>query len=316
MVEQEPVVAELYDTVVVGPAADRAEDAAFILVRPEGIVGHRIDDFRLVSSEGAVAVGQIVFPVMLVDPGGLEEFHKAFYDMDFAVIRNHVVIQFDAAAGILAHEHIGLPVIVNEHARVDEIAVTDHPRGIDGQEGMSQRIFERTCGAVGHGHADVLHIRRIIEVVFPVPFHAVRRPGVLRGPGRLLERTEYHAAVFERLHVPSHVNVIILHVESLCRVPVVTWIHIQGIPEHARRRIRRIHMCDNGISAQFIVTVFRSAGRHQNNGGKQECVSSHFHDNKDNTRFAHSFPVSSFASCAFAITLPPVGFAAFPSGDS
>jgi len=245
---------------MVGAAAHRTQDPAFVLVRAQGVVGHGIDNFRLVAREGAVTVGQVVFSVVLMDPGGLEEFFQAFDDMHLAVVGDHVVVQFDAAASVLPHEHVGLPVIVDEHAGVDEIAVTDDPGRVDGEERMPQRILERAVRAVRDGHADVFDIGRIIQVILPVPFHAVRCPGVLRRPGRLLEGPEDHAPVLEGLHVAGHIDMVILHVEAPGHVPVVAGIHVQRITEHMGRRVRRIHVRDDGIAAQFEMLRFRGAG--------------------------------------------------------
>ena len=260
MVEQEPVGAELHDAVVVGPAAHRAQDDALVLIGAQRAVGHRIGNLRLMAVEGAVAVGEIILAVVFVHPGRLEELFQALDDVHFPVVGDHVFVQLDAAAGILPHEHISLPVVVNKHARVDEIAVADDARRVDGKQRTAQRVRERPPGMVRHGDADILDIRREIEIIFPVPLHAVGRPRPGFSPDGLLERPEDDAPVFERLHVGRHVAVIVFHVESHRQVTVVAGIDIQGIPEDVGGRVRRVHVRDDGIARQLEVDGFGGAG--------------------------------------------------------
>ncbi len=94
------------------------------------------------SEEWPIGVGDIIETIALVYPDGFEELFDSIDDIDTmvatsVVVRDHIIIQFDCTDGILSHEEIGLPIVVDEDTWIDEISVADDSRSVDTDERMS-----------------------------------------------------------------------------------------------------------------------------------------------------------------------------------
>lgn len=94
------------------------------------------------SEEWPIGVGDIIETIALVYPDGFEELFDSIDDIDTmvatsVVVRDHIIIQFDGTDGILSHEEIGLSIVIDEDAWIDEISVADYALCVDTDERMS-----------------------------------------------------------------------------------------------------------------------------------------------------------------------------------
>ena len=212
MVEEIPFAFILDDAVVGGPAYDGGEDYALI---DEGAVGVVADG---VAEQMGVAggVGEVIFTVVFMHPGGFEEAMRvvgfegvAFFVEDYDGTRlfgklEHVGGEAHASAGECgdvafgevgtlegfvvavtlelsapdsAEVEIIVSVGVGEHADVNRVAAA-YGVGL---------WYEGSFGTVGYGYSDaedvVLVLEGKVEVVTSVFFGAVAVPELSSGPG-------------------------------------------------------------------------------------------------------------------------------------
>lgn len=144
MIEHPPFAFVFYDGVMVGAAADRVEYHALVFVGTEWVVGYGIGYLWLMTVLCAVGVRKVVLAVVLMRPDGFKEFIASFDDVDWFAVGYHVFVEFDAADGVLSHEEVGLSIVVDKYARVDEVAVADDSLGVDGHEWFAECIMEGT----------------------------------------------------------------------------------------------------------------------------------------------------------------------------
>ena len=165
-------------------------------------------------------------------PYGFKESLRSLYYAYLTIVRHHILIETYAAHRVLTGKEICLPVIVDEHAGVDEVPVAYHAGTVYRKQRMTYRIGKRSVRSIADSNAYMLLVRRIIEVVSAVAKDAVRSPSLRLSPRRLLQRIEYHAMVMPVLHIRSAIYVVVFHGERKGIVTVMTRIYPESVAEN------------------------------------------------------------------------------------
>ena len=245
VVKQIPLSLVLHDGMVVGPAVHGLQDHSPVREWSQGIVARAILDLP-----AAGRIRQVIRPVVFVHPHGLKKIIRPFQQVYLPVVRDHVFVQLDGIDHQLSHIEVGLAVIVNEDRRVNEIAGAHHPPAFCVNQCRVQRIPEGTVRGVGNRHPDPGGLHRVIEIILPVAFYAVRSPRTGRGPADTVQGKD-HPVIRPLLHIGRGKHMPVLHAEVHGIILVVRRIYKQGVVKDTCRGIGRVHMCDKRVTASL-----------------------------------------------------------------
>ena len=146
-----------------------AHDIAFRLPRTCGQVACGIP-YGLGTAGGGV--GQIVTAPTFVYPRTLLIIVDVVIESDNAVLkRNHVIVEPGIIGMWIAPVHVCLPVVVDEHRRIDVIPVLPLPN-----ERLPQGIAEGAVGGIADEHSYAVSVQRRIEIELSVALHGLYGP--------------------------------------------------------------------------------------------------------------------------------------------
>ena len=179
-------------------------------------------------------------------PDCLEKIIHPFNHPYPVVKGDHIVIQFDNVYVILTKDQVGGLVIIDENVGIDEITVIHHSGGRPGNKGFAQGIAELPIGLVTHGNSDVIGIHRVVEIILSISVFAIGSPGLVRGPGKIIDRKGY-SVVGPVLHIDRREYMPVDHIEPGGCIRVMRGVDVKGVIEYPGRGVGGVHVGNNRV---------------------------------------------------------------------
>ena len=271
MVEEIPLAVELRDAGVVraGVLVAVAEDALRLEMAVDA-VGHGVGD-ALGHEPGGV--GEVVFAVVLVDPGAFGEAVLLPVDVEAlhrAVELDHVFLELGVVAVAVAPDEVRLAVVVDHDGRVDA-----RP-GVAGGEAvfrlhelLADGVLVGAFRLIGDRDADARAVGAGVEVVFAVARDHLRGVGGVRGVPLEIGNGDGGGPFRPGLHVLRGEEAPVLHGVVRVRTAVLGGVVVAGdeperVADHDGRGVGGVFVLEDGVVDRLVF----ADGLHVARGGR------------------------------------------------